>query len=178
PESPCKRRAIRKVLVALEGVDEARHLISYVLEQLAGVREVEVAFRFHPVLPAEYFERKYGFSFSANANVSVSSGSLAQAIESADVLVYCSTTVSLEALMVGKPVVHFHGGVLLSLDPLFACPHHKWVVTRDKSLIDVFRQIDDLSDTAFRNGQDQARAYIRRYFEPVRDEVVERFFSA
>ena len=54
------RVAIRRILIAAEGVFEVIPMLKYVLEQIGGHTKYQLTFRFHPALPYEKFNREHG----------------------------------------------------------------------------------------------------------------------
>ncbi len=173
---PFPRAGGRRVLVALEGVDGVRDMVAYVLDQLGRHRDVQVRLRTHPVLPWRYFEERHGFSLKALPQVEVSAGSsLLEDIREADVVLYWGSTVSMEALALGRPVVHFDNKALLSFDPLFSCPHLKWTVGPGDALMPVLESILGLSNDDYTRELVRAREYLKSYFYPVSDEAMALF---
>ena len=85
------------------------------------------------------------------------------------------TTVSLEALMVGKPIIHFDRGDLLNYDPLFEFSDFKWKVQRKDSLHTIIQNIQALPETLYCEHQQQGRKYVEQYFFPVTDGNMSKF---
>ncbi|MBU2265600.1 MAG: hypothetical protein KJ977_01025, partial [Candidatus Omnitrophica bacterium] len=129
------RKRLKNILVALEGNIDVHCIVDYVLSQMQGRNGYHIKIRTHPMVPWPYFKRRFAYDLSRMPNVSVSNGNyLYDDIIWADIVIYWGTTVSLEALSIGKPVIHFDRGEILSYDPLFDCRHLKWVVHKEDSL--------------------------------------------
>ncbi|MBF0594893.1 MAG: hypothetical protein HQL22_07985 [Candidatus Omnitrophica bacterium] len=173
---PFSRGKGRKVLVALEGVDGVKHLVRYIFDQLKDEKGVEVVFRTHPVLPWCYFKDHYGYDLQKIPHFRVSAGtSLIDDINHADVVVYWGTTVSMEALVLGRPVIHFDNGSWLSFDPLFNCRHLKWDIKPQEDLKPLLDKVFSISDNDFALAFSAARGYLKEYFYPVSDQAMVEF---
>lgn len=172
-----ERRRTNTILVALEGVFEVYKMANYAYNQLKD-SPYTVIIRTHPVLPIKKLRRKLVKEFGSSPNVQISKQkSLKQDIESADMVIYWGSTVGLEALSMGKPVVHFQTGSVLSYDPLFECKHLKWVVSESDSLQKTVEAIYSLPDGDFYDQQKNAKSYLRTYFHPVTEERLQKFLS-
>ena len=172
------RRPIKKLLVALEGLKESYRLAVYVLQSLAPYSQYEVIIRTHPdptfhwknlkrLIPKELRNLK-------NYRISENSPLLQDMME-ADVLIYWGSSVVVEAVWVGKPVIHFEMNLGLSYDPLFACSDFKWQVTENDSLPNLLETIDHLSNIESNGLRKKARDYLENYIFPVSDEAMSKF---
>ena len=171
-----RSQPIKNILVALEGRIEAAPLIVYILEELGNDTHYQIKVRTHPLLPWEALTKALKIRKEDFSNLSVSEkASLQEDLQWADVVVYWSTTVALEALVQGKPVIHFNQGGILSYDPLFECLSLKWVATSDSSLVQLFKVIESMSDAAWDQEQKSAREYIKQYLYPVDQEGFAKF---
>jgi hypothetical protein len=117
---PMPRRSLQDrflVLVVLEGVKDVLPLVKYVLGQAPHCRNVKLRIRTHPVLPFERLLSFLGRDVEIHDNVEVSHGrSILEDLKDCDVVLYWGTTVALEALMLGRPVINFDRGDSLSYD--------------------------------------------------------------
>jgi hypothetical protein len=169
------RKKIQKILIAPEGLPNVVPMINYVLDQLKIRQEYRLTFRFHPNLPYEKVQKKFGFDLGTVANANVSQALLQDDLMNHDLCIYWGSTVSLEALSVGIPLIHYDTQTVLSYDPLFRCRHLKWTVTKYDSLPDVIEKINSLSNKDFFRQVNLAKEYIANYFFPVTDENLEKF---
>ena len=173
-----QRKRLGNILLALEGIGDARCLVDYVLRQIQGNNDYHIKIRTHPMFPWPYFERKFAYNLASMSNVSISKGtSLYDDIAQADIIIYWGTTVSLEALSIGKPVIHFDQGAVLSYDPLFNCRHLKWVVSENDCLKSKIEEIYNLSEEEFNQQRGKAKDYLNSYFHPVSEEALGRFLN-
>lgn len=166
------------ILLALEGIFEVYKLVNYVIKELKDNKQYRVIIRTHPVLPVEAFKHKLIYSFEKLSNFEVSYGrTLQEDIARADIVIYWGTTVALEALNVGKPVIHFDNGSILSYDPLFECDYLKWRVSEENNLLSVIEEINALSEERFSFLQNKAKDYMSRYFYPVTEKALKEFLN-
>ena len=167
---------IRRVLLPLEGFYHVYPMVAYVLEQLGQKEGYDVRIRTHPLLPWGQFEQKYHPHVLRYGNVSISQKvPLKEDLEWADVVMYWSSTVSLEALMHGKPVIHYQMTPGLSFDPLFACDNFKWTINGQSKLTDLLFSIQTLGVEQVRLQQQGAKEYLARYFHPVNETSLNKF---
>jgi len=175
---PSERYRTGNILLALEGIEKVYHMVDYVLKELKDNKRYRATIRTHPVLPWSYFQKKFGYDLSTHSNITVSEGkSLYDDIQTADIVMYWGTTVAVEALSVGKPVIHFDMGSTLSFDPLFECSSLRWKVSESEALGPVIEEIYALSNNEFETQRKQALAYLGEYFYPIEDKYLAKFIS-
>lgn len=173
---PSPRTRSNRVLVALEGVPDVVHLVNYVVTHLGESREFHFTIRTHPVLPLRKISSELDQHLRSIPNGSISENTpLIRDTQQSDVVIYWGSTVGLEALMMGKPIIHFDMGHILSYDPLFECTHLKWVVDKNSDLVQVLKRIYDLSDAEFAQEYKLAREYLESYFYRVTEERLDKF---
>jgi surface carbohydrate biosynthesis protein (TIGR04326 family) len=176
PMARRNNKTVFQVLVVLEGVRDVLPLVMYVLEQAPNSRDINFRIRAHPVLPFEKLLSYLENGTEIPENVEVSHGSsVVEDVENCDVILYWGTTVALEALMLGKPVIHFDRGDLLSYDPLFELEDFKWRVTDGEDLNNILYAIRELPDHEYSNLQETAREYVTNYFRPVDNDNLAKF---
>lgn len=171
------RRKIQKILVAPEGVPSVVPMLNYVLDQLKNRQEYQLTFRFHPALTYDTVRAKFGFDLGTDANANISKVLLEEDLMNHDLCIYWGSTVALEALCMGIPLIHYDMQTVLSYDPLFRCDYLKWTVTDNESLPEVIETINSLTDEEYTRQADQAAAYIKGYFYPVTDENMLKFLD-
>ena len=94
-------------------------------------------------------------------NFSISTNDLQSDLLAADLCIYWGSTVAVEALAMGLPLICFDLEQPLSNDPLFQCDHLKWVVRRPDSLEAVIDEINSLEDDEFERQSRMARTYVK-----------------
>ena len=82
---------------------------------------------------------------------------------------------SLEALMLGKPIIQFDRGDFLNYDPLFDFIEFKWQVSKESPLNNALNEIQNLPDTCFEKYQKRGRKYVEDYFYPVTKDRLSLF---
>ncbi len=92
-----------------------------------------------------------------------------------DAVLYWGTTVSLEALMVGKPIIQFDRGDFLNYDPLFEFNDFKWQVCKGISIKDALQEIQEMPDIQYQELQKQGKQYTEDYFYKVTPERLSLF---
>lgn len=165
-----ERRTVKNILIALEASMKTIPMVKYVLDQVQGNADYEILIRTHPLLPWDAIASEG--KIKTQDHMRFSSHSLKDDMEWADVVIYWSTTVSMEALMIGKPVIHFDLGTTLSFDPLFECPHLKWTINSTSDLISILKHIDALTATDFQFQYKTAQQYLNTYFAPVTSQAI------
>jgi len=95
-----------------------------------------------------------------------SSKSAAEDLQECDVIFYTSSTVALEALALGIPVVYLDLGDFMDPDPLFDFSDLKWSVTRAADVIPVLERIDEVPAPDLQERRLLAQAYAVSYVRP------------
>ncbi len=174
--STSKRKKTGNILVVLEGVFEVYKMVNFVLKELSNKTKYQVTIRTHPVLPLDKFQHKLEYNLLSTPNFEVSNKTaLEDDIDFSDIVIYWGSTVALEALSMGKPVIHFETGSILSYDPLFECGYLKWTVTERDSLSVKIEEVYALSDDDFDFQLEKAKEYLGQYFYPVTEENLKKF---
>ncbi len=176
--APLPRTRTFKILLGLEGIFDVYKLVNYVFEQLEGNPKYKIVLRPHPVLPVSAISPKFVKKLEDLPFVEISRDrSVIADIERTDLTMYWGSTVSLESLWMGKPVIHFEMDTFLSYDPLFDCPDLKWTVNRRQKLTAVLEEIYSLSDENFFLGRAKAQEYLRKYFYPINPQNLAPFLT-
>ncbi len=167
-----------RILVALEGIGDVYKMVNYVLQELEGCKKYKIILRAHPVLPVSAFADKLFKKLNDLPFVEISQDhSLIEDIKRTDLTIYWGSTVALESLWLGKPVIHFDMQKLFSYDPLFDCSDLKWTINAHQKLTEVLDEIYSLSDQEFLCARQKAHDYLVRYFYPVNSSNLAHFVS-
>jgi len=171
------REKTKRVLVALEGVTPVYQLAHYVLKELWNAKDYGVRFRSHPVLGLRDLEKLLPYDVTKlPSHMHESEGtSLTQDIEWAGVVIYWGSTVGLEALALGRPVIHYQNNSALKYDPLFDCNSLKWMVMDQTSLRPILEEIITMSDNEYQNQEQNAHKYLKEYVYPINYESLKKF---
>lgn len=165
-----------RILVALEGVTECYRLVNFVFNGLKDTKDYKVEIRTHPERPFNKIKNDLSFNIDLYDNFSTSNQkTLMDDLNANDILIYWGSTVSLEALMMGLPVVHVDLNDLVSVDPLFDCGYLKWAISEPKELLRVISEIYGLPKESYIDQYSKARAYIEKYLQKSNDEKLKEF---
>lgn len=164
------------ILVSLEGVPECYKLVDFVFNAFGNSKEYKIIIRTHPERPFSRVKEDLDFNMDLFDNFCVSTQkSIKDDLNLADILVYWGTTVSLEALMMGIPVIHVDLNDIITVDPLFDCKCLKWTVKRPEELMDIISKIHCLSEEEYAGQYNKAREYIEKYLQEVTDDRLKEF---
>jgi hypothetical protein len=164
------------LLVAFGGSQEEIPLLNYALGQATLNKDVIFCMRTHPTIPWDrlLLFSKSDITLPENVRTSTYSEVL-EDLKSCDAVLYWGTTVALESLMVGKPVIHFDRNDLLNYDPLFEFTDFKWQVQQKDSLHTIIQDIQAIPENLYYEHQQQGRKYMEEYFYPVTKENLDKF---
>ena len=108
----------------------------------------------------------------------VSTGPVAEDLTWADVVLYASSTIGLEAVGLGVPAVYLDLGDILDTDPMGGWTDLKWIAREPKDLAGVLTAIEALSDQQYLERQRKGQAYVDAYLAPVTDRALQVFCEA
>jgi len=170
------KQALRRILVVLSSsVDEYVRSLLLLNEAFRGNKDYNVTVRNHPTIPLSAALNVLGpveFEFQNS-----SSKSAAEDLAQCDVVFYTSSTVALEAVALGIPVVYLDLGDFMDPDPLFDFSDLKWTVTRAADVAPVLKRIDSLSAPDLQKRRLSAAAYAVSYVRPVDGAGMREFLN-
>jgi hypothetical protein len=129
----------------------------------------------HPNHPLE--KLKPQLNFTDTGIFKVSTASLEANFQEADMVVYSGTTICLDALANGMPVINIEFQDFISPDPLFNFTGFRWNAANEQELLAAVEAIYGLSDTDYYERQKQARDFVRKYFYPVNEKNIGIFLE-
>jgi len=136
-----------KVLVILGDLDSLT-LFTYVLKQAEIVKNIDFIIRPHPKISLIDMLHASGMSnYEIPSNVIESKHThVKNDIENCNAVLYWSSTVALEAIMLGKPVIYFDRGDALNFDPMSFIEFEdlKWTIKSTDSISTVIYEIINL----------------------------------
>ena len=97
----------------------------------------------------------------------VSEVSLDDDLDWSDLVLYASSTVAMEAVGRGIPVVYMDLGDYLDTDPMFGWNDFKWSVQDPTDLKIAIQSISDISDVKYFDLQRSGLRYVMKYLSPV-----------
>jgi len=164
---------VSNILVALaNSFDEYVSVLSFLEEAFRDTTGYQVRIRPHPEFAFEKALRRLP---ELDLDFQLIGGPLEDNIAWANVVVYVSSTVGLNAISRGVPAVAIDLGEFVDYDPAPGdCPL-KWSVSRPDQLVKTFQEIDETGDEDYKLLQTQAVEFTTRYFSPVTDESLKEF---
>jgi hypothetical protein len=101
-------------------------------------------------------------------------------IERSDAILYWGSTVSLEALMMGKPVISFNMNNMLSFDPLSLLNFSglRWTVDSNIPVHDIISQILYMNNDEFLLKANAGRENIEQYFREQTVDSMQAFLPS
>ena len=170
-----RRKKTSRVLVALAtNFSEHVNTVVFVEEAFRSSDEYEVRIRPHPAFCLDSVIKAAPLGNRTFFNASP--GSLTEDMEWADVVLYATSTVGLEAVSLGIPVVQIDLGEFLDTDPMFGWDEFKWSVNEPSQLIETVREIENLTDKDYLERQRKGQEYADAYLKPITPDSL-RLFS-
>lgn len=178
-ETQRKRRNGRphRILVALAtGIGEYVRVLTFLPQAVVAMDQWEITVRPHPTIRLSEAVKLLpdgclGFPCT------ISSGSLADDLAWADVVLYASSTVGIEAVGAGVPSVYMDLGDILNTDPMDGWNDFKWIVREPDDLKRVLDEIAMLPDEHHGLRQRAGYDYVNAYFYPVTDSNLQAFLQ-
>lgn len=164
-------RKFTRILVALaSGWHEYSQTFAFLRCSLADSNEFEIRIRPHPEFPMSD-DLCCGFPYSKSIGV------LADDLQWADVVLYASSTVGLQAISWGIPVVHLNLGGFLNTDPLSGWSDFRWGADNPDHLISIINDIRNLSEEEYHLRKQKALEYAADYLKPATDDSISIFWE-
>ena len=168
---------INRVLVALAAnLEEYVSTLVFLERAFVGPDGYDVRIRPHPTIPLETaleiapLPRRDFYS--------PSTGSLADALKWADLVLYASSTVGMEAVSLGIPTIYLDLGDFMDTDPMFGWDDFKWSVQEPPELIHTIHTIDAVPEARFQEQQRKGQEYVASYLSPVTAGRLRAFLEA
>ena len=167
------------VLVMLEGLLETEILVKYVINQARLLPDIKFLIRSHPSLSFESILKNIGGNLlNLPTNIKVSKcKKVSEDVKRCDVGLYWQTATSIEMLMMGRPLIWFDRGDVLSLDPLFEFDSFKWSVTPNMPLSTVLEEIQNMTDGEFFSRSSKGKEYVSQYFNKCSENSLNYFVN-
>jgi surface carbohydrate biosynthesis protein (TIGR04326 family) len=167
---------ITRVLVALAtSLGEYVNTLVFLGKAFASSNGYEVRIRPHPIISIEPALKIA--PIPRRDFYSLSTGSLADDLQWADVVLYASTTVGLEAVSLGIPVIYLDLGDFLDTDPMFGWKEFKWSVKEPSELIKTIQCIEAIPEAQFQELQQKGQEYVSAYLKPFTVSSVRTFWG-
>ncbi len=179
-QSPIRKisRNTYTILLVLGDLDSLS-LLLYAIKEAKLLSDVNFIIRTHPILPLEQFFSICGMDYSdLPNNMSISNIDYVQGdIERCDTVLYWSSSVALEALMMGKSLIYFDRGDVLSFDPMSFIDFNdlKWTVQFDESILSIVDEVTNMKHSEFVVKVNKGREHIMDYFSQKNKENMKVF---
>lgn len=174
-QKPFKKRRFNKVVVPLTMVKRESVLImNFLYDSGIPQTDIKVVIRCHPAAPFESFKKYIDFRIPENFIIN-NEKNVNEELSTTDIVLYTWTTVAVEALKLGLPVIYLDILKPMYIDPLFECSSLKRTVSKPDKLLLTIKALYDMSDTEFYHEQALAQGYLKGYFYPVTAENLAPF---
>ena len=157
-------------------VEDTVKVFRFIFSAGLGDYPGKVYFRFHPATDKEKVFDGLGFKLPSNFIIS-DNPPISEEFKRCRVVLYTWTTVCLEALKMGRPVIYLDVNYPLEVDPLFECNHLKSSCREPKELKDEINRLNNMDEEAFKTELDKVKDYINEYFIPVTDYGMNIFLN-
>lgn len=169
---PFKRQRHNKVVVPLTMVKkESLRIINFLYQSGLQDSGIEVVIRCHPAAPFETFKEDIGFIIPENFIIS-NKKRVKDELADTDIVLYTWTTVAIEALKMGLPVIYLDILRPMYVDPLFECDMLTRSVKKPEELYPLISDLYNMDDSRFFKEQQEAQVYLQEYFSPVSDKIM------
>jgi len=169
------RKSNNKILVAFSiGLDDSINFLKFMLKTLGENKNYSVLIKCHPSMPMEKILSAGKLKLPKSFRV-IEDRSISELLDEVDMMIYSDTTASMEALMMGIPVIYLDIDSLYEKDALFECNNLKWSVKSPKELKSAINDIYNMTDREYKKQQKLARKYMENYFSRVSEEKMEEF---
>ncbi len=171
------RKGTHSILLVLGGVrHRAIDLLNFAAKGMGKTTGYSIIVRSHPELPLRLITGDLGFDLAASGVFMIScNASVRDDLQEADAVLYDASTIALQALYMGIPVIHIGLKDILSFDPLPDCRHLKWTVTKEEELLGTIEAIYRVPEKEFQQQQRAAQTYVEDYVYPCTEERLSEF---
>ena len=165
---PLERTTFNKILIPLDGTSDSETLAKFCVElSILEPKSFELRVKEHP---------NYPISSALKKVIPMSADALSAELSWCDAVLYMGTTVSLEALAVGKPVIHFNSPrVNFNFDPIFQFSDFKYEIDSAEQFLAKLEQLRSLDKNSVTEKSKQAQAFAKKYFSPCTTESLKGF---
>jgi len=171
-------RKVKNILVVLDGLPTMPGFVKFVKNALDGVGDYRTVIRPYPLDTPETVLADAGIQMSELTGLEFSKNRPLEAdFAEADVIVYKSSTVAIEAGYMGIPLINVDLRNILNGDPLFEVNDLKAVVKTTQQLLDAVNHYSNMDDEEY-NRQRQALAnYIDGYLVRPTGSITDPFLD-
>lgn len=161
-DTKIQQTAQSNILVALDGVWASVTVLDWLIEHAERLKEYKIKLRAHPNVPIKTLLNQCLYDIPTNFYLS--DDNLKADIESSFCVIYRQTSVGIQALMNGVPVIHLDIDAPLTCDPIVSLEAYKWTVRTPEELSTALEEIHLLKEEQRRKFINIARKYVKDYF--------------
>ena len=171
-----KHKSNHKKILVLLSVDvlETTNLLKFIFKSFKD-QSFKITLKEHPLNPLKNI--LYHEHLNIPLNFKLSNKTIDYLLNDADIVIYCGTSVCIEALMIGIPVIYLDINEYYNCDPLFECSYLKWIAKKEDDIIRIINHIYDMDITEFNKLQILAQEYVKNYFLPVTKDKIGEFIN-
>lgn len=174
-QKPFKKRRLNRVVVPLTMVKRESVLImNFIYDSGIPKTNIKVVIRCHPAAPFESFKKYINFRIPKNFIIS-NDKNVNEELSTVDMVLYTWTTVAVEALKLGLPVIYLDILNPMYVDPLFECNALKRNIRKPEELLPAIESFYKMDEAVFYKEQEMAQGYLKEYFYPVNEENLTAF---
>jgi hypothetical protein len=174
PQSAMSREAPRIFLPLSSSVSELESAVRFMRGLKEALPGLELAVRAHPNFPLRLLPPALRDWVRGNA-ADFTGTRLRENLAWADLTAYVSSTVALESLIAGRPIVYLRIDPF-EPDPLLENVRFRWEAADVQQFLSVLSSVASLSPDEFRARRDEAIACMREYLRPKSPQAAELFY--
>ena len=170
-----RKNQIKNILAVSTDPDDYMKMLEFLSHPFYENVPLKIKLRPHPLV----FIKKTPCKISKlSNNIEIDQNSdLETSLDWADVVLYSSSTVSLEALQRGIPVIYLDSGDCLCPDPLFESDNLKWKISSPDGIEKVIEIIQNTTQNTFQQAKMKAMEYASKYIYYPNKERMEVFIK-
>jgi len=167
-----------KILLALSSSNnELIKSILFIKKVKELMPDIELGVRPHPSFPISVLPEELSCWVNENAT-DLSNTPVQSNLDWCNITVYVSTTVALESLMNGKPVININIGDIISSDSIIGNTSFHWRANNEIEMLKIIQSIISMQEIDYYNSSLNAIDYARNYLSPINNENLIAFTSA
>ena len=153
-------------------IDEYVKMLQFLDKAFSFSKGYSLTIRPHPLIDFRKALRLYD---PKGLQYEIDKGILNESLKASDLVLYASSSVSLEAISMGIPVICIGLRDVLDTDPLFNMSLLKWTCKEPQELETLIKTISDIEKDCFIDIQKRALQFSRLYCVPISSESMESF---
>ncbi len=172
-----RRKGGKTILLAPTALCQSVGILNVAYEAFKDMPEYRIVIRPHPGFPFKKIKRHLAVpseSFPSHFIVS-SKLTLEDDLADSDLLIYDESSLCLNALLMGIPMIHINTDGLVSIDPLFDCRYLKREAADARGVLAAIDYFSGLEGDELKKQKVMAREYALSYLSDVTDENLKAF---